>query len=172
MDNSDLKFLKSLQHELKKQDNDGCADPVYWGIMEKKKLPSLNDGELYFFIEDEEYPCNKHRFSEYLTDLLNDTENEKLKKFWEESDKNDYYTIIEVANELNINYEEAYFKEYDFLSRDTGCFLTKKAAAEYIEKFGYNHCKPRTYGMTAYRNFELERFLKIFKEMDLNKFNK
>ena len=38
---------------------------------------------------------------------------------------------------------------------------------EYVEKYTYNHSQPRTYAMTAYRNFELERLLNILKTIDL-----
>ena len=41
------------------------------------------------------------------------------------------------------------------------------ACKEYIEKCHYNHSKPHTYAMTAYRNFELERLLNILKTMEL-----
>jgi len=37
---------------------------------------------------------------------------------------------------------------------------------EYIEKYGYNHNQPRTYAMTAYRNFELMHLLKILKNFE------
>ena len=30
----DYEFLKHLQHELNVQENDGNAEPVYWGVSE------------------------------------------------------------------------------------------------------------------------------------------
>jgi hypothetical protein len=53
------------------------------------------------------------------------------------------------------------------ISRETGAFLTKRACKEYIERYGYNHSKPHTYALTAYRNFELARLLKILKTMEM-----
>ena len=49
----------------------------------------------------------------------------------------------------------------------TGAFITKRACKNYIEKYGYNHNDPHTYAMTAYRNFELGRLLKILKTIKL-----
>lgn len=58
-------------------------------------------------------------------------------------------------------------EKQEVITRETGAFLTKRACKEYIEHFGYNHIKPHTYAMCAYRNFELARLLKILKAMPL-----
>ena len=50
---------------------------------------------------------------------------------------------------------------------ETGAFLTKRACQEYISCYGYNHSRPHTYAMTAYRNYELARLLKILKTMEI-----
>ena len=105
----DYEFLKDLQHELLTQENDGNADPVFWGVMEKKEV-SVPDG------------CG------------------------------DCSKIV---------------YDVDELCRFTGAFITKRACKEYVEKYAYNHSQPRTYAMTAYRNFELERLLNILKTIDL-----
>lgn len=39
MKKEDIDFLRDLQKELNTQTNDGNADPVYWGVMERKLEP-------------------------------------------------------------------------------------------------------------------------------------
>jgi hypothetical protein len=84
---------------------------------------------------------------------------------WKEVDKEWMDSVVDfIHDEMGI--EECriiWQEEKTFISRDTGAFLTKRACKEYIERFGYNHYKPHTYAMTAYRNFELERLLKILR---------
>lgn len=58
-------------------------------------------------------------------------------------------------------------EEHSRLSEETGAFLTKRACQEYICRYGYNHSRPHTYAMTAYRNYELARLLKILKTMEI-----
>ena len=166
----DFDFLKNLQHELLTQTNDGNADPVYWGVMEStmRGVPDgcgdaiiyMGDGatmdtaEAVSFIENE-----------YLRDL-----NEDNQKEWAEIDKNDMDAVVRFMND-NLDWHEVrvvYERREEFISRDTGAFLTKRACQEYIDRYGYNHGRPRTYAMTAYRNFELERLLKILKTMTMD----
>ena len=58
-------------------------------------------------------------------------------------------------------------EEHSRVSEETGAFLTKRACQEYICRYGYNHSRPHTYAMTAYRNYELARLLKILKTMEI-----
>ena len=57
-------------------------------------------------------------------------------------------------------------KEVSFFSPHTGCFLTKKAAVDYLNKFGYLHQNPKILGSTAAGNKELEHLLSIIQEVD------
>ena len=41
----DYEFLKDLQNELKTQENDGNADPVFWGVEETVEECRGGDGE-------------------------------------------------------------------------------------------------------------------------------
>lgn len=59
-------------------------------------------------------------------------------------------------------------EEDDVLSQTTNCFLTKKAAQEYIKNYSYNHTNPRIYAMTAYRNFEFEHLLNILTNLNID----
>lgn len=165
----DYEFLKDLQHELLTQENDGNADPVFWGVMEKKEV-SVPDG-----CGD----CSKIVYDDGAWDLKEAVEevngciseySQDVQEAWGNVDKSDisdiYYFMTETLKWNNVTglFD---FKEIDELCRFTGAFITKRACKEYVEKYSYNHSQPRTYAMTAYRNFELERLLNILKTIDL-----
>ena len=42
---NEYKFLKELKHELNTQENDGNADPVFWGVEETYEECRGDDGE-------------------------------------------------------------------------------------------------------------------------------
>lgn len=166
---ADYDFLKDLQHELKTQTNDGNADPVYWGVMESERrgVPEgcgdpiiyMGDGGTMTTKEAVEYIEN-----DYLSDL-----DEADKEEWAEIDKTDMDDVVRFMNE-NLDWHDVrvvYERLVEHISHETGAFLTKRACKTYIERYGYNHCRPRTYAMTAYRNHELERLLNILKTMEL-----
>ena len=87
---------------------------------------------------------------------------------WEEVDKTCAEDVCEFMTD-NLKwpnvYGVAYIENVKRVTPYTGAFLTKRACKEYIKKYGYNHNDPHTYAMTAYRNFELEKLLKILKTM-------
>ena len=164
----DFDFLKEWQHELLTQTNDGNADPVYWGVMEStlRGVPDgcgdpiiyMGDGGTMDAAEAVEYIRN-----EYLGSSA------RIRQEWAEIDKNDMYDVVRFMNET-LGWHEVrvvYQRREEFISRNTGAFLTKRACQEYIDRYGYNHGRPHTYAMTAFRNFELERLLKILKTMEL-----
>ena len=164
----DFDFLKELQHELLTQTNDGNADPVYWGVMEStlRGVPDgcgdpiiyMGDGGTMDAAEAVEYIRN-----EYLGSSA------RIRQEWAEIDKNDMYDVVRFMNET-LGWHEVrvvYQRREEFISRNTGAFLTKRACQEYIDRYGYNHGRPHTYAMTAFRNFELEHLLKILKTMEL-----
>ena len=165
----DFEFLKELQHELNTQPTDGNAQPVYWGVMETtlRGVPEgcgipiiyMGDGGTMSTTEAVAYIEN-----EYLKDL-----DEANQQEWAEIDKNDMDDVVSFMN-VNLGWRFVrivYQRREEFISRETGAFLTKRACKEYIERFGYNHSNPHTYAMTAYRNFELARLLKILKTMEI-----
>ena len=164
----DLDFLKDLQHELLTQENDGTADPLYWGVMEEETVgvpDGCGDPIIYMgdgvTMETEE--AVKYIEENYVADL-----DEANREEWEQNiDKDDMDDVVMFLND-NLDEHEVrivWEKKQEVISRETGAFLTKRACKEYIERFGYNHNKPHTYAMCAYRNFELERLLKILKTM-------
>jgi len=177
----DYEFLKDLQNELNTQTTDGNAQPVYWGVMESKDVAVPDGcGETYIQYDDGKWTLGEavHEVEEFLASL---TPQEKIIKndFGEESTLDeqweavDHENIVDVFDFMYVECKWDNIALYDFVKEDyicryTGAFLTKRACKNYIEKYKYNHNNPRTYAMTAYRNFELERLLKILREMKLN----
>jgi hypothetical protein len=102
---------------------------------------------------------------DYIASYLVDDETLEA---WNEVDKTNTDDVIEFCREklgmLEVRLVDV--EKRSEISRQTGAFLTKRACKEYIDCYGYNHNQPHTYAMTAYRNFELERLLKILKTMD------
>lgn len=181
----DILFLSNLKQELLQQDleqTDQQANPKYWGIMETKyEQPCWEEDADYFIILVKEYYGDTQTFTD-PNDFKNYIDTyfiQDLDTFdWEDDEKEDIldeWSSLTANTDDLINFYENYcdgevsllpVKDIEVLSKDTGCFLTKKAAQKYINNFGYNHSNPRTYAMTAYRNFELERLLNIIKSID------
>lgn len=163
----DYDFLKDLQHELNTQTNDGNADPVYWGVMEHRMEPApegcgdaiiyMGDGATMTTEEAVEY------INENIADYSEDVQDEWKEK--DDFDRSDMPTVVDFLHDTMQLYEcrIVWEEEKDFISRETGAFITKRACKEYIEKCHYNHSKPHTYAMTAYRNYELGRLLNILR---------
>ena len=165
----DFEFLKDLQHELNTQPNDGNADPVFWGVLESEEVGVPDGcGDPYITYDDGKWSLEEavQAVEEYLAE----ENNEDFDDEWAEVDKRDIQSVFDFMQETlkwkNV-YDVVEFRTVDKLCENTGAFLTKRACKQYIEKYKYNHCNPRTYAMTAFRNFELERLLKILKTMEL-----
>lgn len=169
IEQEDFDFLKDLQHELLTQDNDGTANPLYW-MVEEEETVGVPDGcgEPIIYMGDgvtmETEEAVEYIENDYLRYLSDESREE-----WEEVDKDYMDDVVRFMNdcldwhEVRIVWQE----KKEVISRETGAFITKRACKEYIRKFGYNHNKPHTYAMCAYRNFELERLLKILKTIEL-----
>ena len=165
----DYEFLKNLQNELNVQGNDGNADPVYWGISEiygeLRGESGDYGGEPYIIYDDGKYSL-KEAIEEVEDTLNTDNDYTDVKENWKKVDKSDPYEVRDFMTEQmgwKHIYDVVYVEKVRRVNEDTGAFLTKRACEEYIKKYGYNHDDPKTYAMTAYRNFELERLLNILK---------
>lgn len=165
----DYSFLKELQHELNTQTNDGNADPVYWGVMETREegVPDgCGDPVLYM---GDGATMELNEAVEYAQQYVHyDIETEKYDERWEELDKSNMSDFVKYCHDVFGwgDVRIVYVDKKQKLSEMTGAFLTKRACQEYISKFGYNHSRPHTYAMTAFRNFELERLLKILRNIE------
>ena len=165
----DYKFLKYLQNELKTQENDGNADPVFWGVEETVEECRGSDGEYggnpYITYDDGKWSLEE-AIEEVEDELKNNPEysDEWLHKEWEEVDKScaeDVYEFMTDMLHWEGIYGVVYVEDVKRVTPFTGAFITKRACKEYIKKYGYNHNDPHTYAMTAYRNFELSRLINI-----------
>lgn len=164
----DAQFLRDLQKELLTQPNDGNADPVFWGVIETREEPAPMDcgGPRIYNIDSD---CSVMKLEEAVEWVSENIEDRDLIHLWDTLDHDDFDTVFEfIHDEMGI--EEAsvvWVEEHSRVSEETGAFLTKRACQEYILSYGYNHSRPHTYAMTAYRNYELARLLKILKTMEI-----
>jgi hypothetical protein len=162
----DYKFLKDLQHELNTQENDGNADPVYWGVMETRLEPSPDGcGEPFIYMGDG-VVMTVEEAVQYINENIEDDKD--LQEEWKGVDKDWMEDIADfIRDEMGIQEcRVVWQEERSSISKNTGAFITKRACKEYIEKYRYNHSNPQTYALTAYRNHELERLLNILKNLE------
>lgn len=173
LSNEDYEFLKELQNELNVQENDGNADPVFWGVEETVEECRGGDGEYggdpYITYDDGKWSLEE-AIEEVEDELKNNPEysDEWLHKEWEEVDKSCAEDVYEFMTEMlhwEGIYGVVYVENVKRVTPFTGAFITKRACKEYIKKYGYNHNDPHTYAMTAYRNFELGRLINILKNL-------
>lgn len=166
----DAEFLRDLQNELLTQECDGQADPVFWGVIETRE-DAVPDGcgEVKVHLGDGNVK-DLNGCIEFVGDYIDD-EPEEVHRIWcEDVNQNDIGEVADfIRNVLKMQADLVEVSEVSFISRETGAFLTKRACREYINRFGYNHSRPHTYAMTAYRNYELARLLKILKTIDFKK---
>lgn len=156
-----IEFLKDLQHELNTQENDGNAEPLYWGIIEDVKKPCYDGCGDGFFAVYEGEPYEEENIDSLKESLIDsDTDEELLQEIEKATTLRELYDLF--SDEIDL-YE--YESTYEVIN-STGAFLTKREAKRYTETYYYNHKNARTYALTAYRNFELEELLKILKETD------
>ena len=110
---------------------------------------------------------------EELLDLVKeniDDYDQEIKDEWKEVDKEEISDVAHFVCERmgynNIYCDDIYYvTEEDHISQFSGAFLTKRACKQHIETNKYHYNQPRTFANTAYRNYELERLLKILKTM-------
>jgi len=163
MNKQDIEFLIELQHKLNTQENDGNADPLFWGVMEEKKVPAYPDcGNGYELVIDSEASYQDDELDE-LKEWMDDTGN------FSDCEIDCIQTLYEAYEELiakGINCEIYSYETKDVLSTNTGAFLTKEACQHHIKINGHNLAKPHTYAMTAFRNPEYEQLIKILKTAD------
>lgn len=167
MKKEDIEFLRELQHELNTQDHDGQASPRYWGIcQEKTRLLPRDFGEECIL-------CDGETFSlEEFVDFLKENEyNIEHQEEWCALDKNDTFDVVSFAEDvLGFDDIDIYAREIDktCINHDSNVFLTKRACQRHIEQYGYHYSKPHTYAMTAWRNPEFERVLRILQTMNID----
>lgn len=167
MKKEDIEFLMELQHKLNTQGSDGNADPLFWGVMERKKVPAPSDSYdgIELFDGEDSYDENQlNELKEWMRDSLEFSEPAL-------EDIEDLYAAQELLDRAGYSAEIVYYRYEDSLSTDTGAFLTKEACQNHIKINGHNLCNPYTYAMTAYRNFEYGQLLQILKTANFRAFD-
>ena len=170
----DIIFLKKLREDLLLQEdsieyNDGNAFPRFWGIMEDSYIyrSTCDFGGDEVFVSHnhcEEFEDIKEA-KEFYEDAVDELEDEYYTKEYFKNNVIDFDDLKTFLNDTEIDdcCEILYKEKTEHLCQTTGAFLTKQDAKDYIQKYGYNHNNPRTYAMTGYRNFRLEKLLNIIK---------
>lgn len=176
MTREDLDFLKELQHEMQTQDNDGQAAPRFWGIRERKERITKDFyGDDMYIVDSTSGEPEKYELSDYvqmLGELIDEEEEPAYEVIdgYAFLDTGDIDDVVNFANSMmGRKAMSSSFETYEELSDQTGCFLTKRAAEKHIELNKHHYQNPHTYAMTAWRNPEFERFIKIFENLDLEK---
>lgn len=164
----DYDFLKDLQHELNTQDNDGTADPLYWSVLEEQEeyVPE-GCGEPRISHDDGSWTLDEA--VKYVNDIIIEYDKD-IQDMWNDDIwKDDAEDVSNFMIEtLKWDFCDVYYVEkVDRISDFSGAFLTKRACKQHIEQNHYHYDNPRTYANCAYRNYELDRLLKILKTIKL-----
>lgn len=165
----DYEFLKDLQNELNTQDNDGTADPLYWMVMDKREVVA-RDGEQRIPSDDGAYTLEE--LVQQIDEQIDEYDEQDKEEWTNSIDHNDAEDVAYFAHDSlgwgNIYYNDIYYvQDEEYIPHFSGAFLTKRACKQHIETNMHHYTEPHTYAMCAYRNYELERLLKILKTIQL-----
>ena len=176
MTKEELEFLKNLQNELRTQDNEGNASPVFWGILETGEQITKDGYGDKMYIVDTGNEAKKYEledFVKHIDEIVAESDDPDLKYDWRMVEHTDIIDVEDFANNhLDMEVEISEFTIINSLSDRTGCFITKKAVENHIKLNSYHYSNPRPYAMTAWRNPEFEKFIEIFEKLDLTELEK
>lgn len=193
---NDIEFLKALQKERNTQDNCGTADVRTWVIKDRDDKLGNEDRFDYVALY-EPYNCRAldtddiyNELMEYV-DISNDLEVENIVYNADESrlifdydgyksaevymtdDGNDSIYVNEDALEFIQQYlysEEVIVCYMQINWKREFCFLTQKAAENYLKRKGHNHSKDaHTYCICTYEDPELAKLMEILERVDWDK---
>lgn len=195
---SEIDFLVDLQKELNTQTDDGNAQPVYWGIIDTKRIYNVaddtDDAEPALF--NPEYQQTLYGIKD-VVDYIKDELNIYVKEYEDSSitvipelkaDENDkdninYFLNDKSKHECLENEEDwmnflsfyenhwyvVYYKDVDIIAENL-IFLTRQSAEDYLKANAHHHSKDaHTYAMTAIRNPVVNKLWKILREVDFSK---
>lgn len=173
MKQEDIDFLKELSHELNTQETDCQAEPRYWAIQEDQRERAADgEGNPIIIVNG----CDEIDIETLIDDINDDiSEMEKeapatgevVREQWGEIDRTSVEDVVEFAKDvLQFDVYIVWTTIERRIAEYSNCFLTKRAAKKHLEQNGHHYHNGRTYAMTALRNYELERLLKILKETD------
>lgn len=194
----DIDFLKALQKERNTQDHCGTADVRTWVIKTRDDKQGNEDRFDYTVLYD---PCEcraldtddiYNELMEYV-DNHNDLEVENIVYNADESrlifDYDGYrsaeiYMTDDGNDSIYVNEDALEFIQEYLYSEDVRicymqvdwkrefCFLTQKAAENYLKRKGHNHSKDaHTYCICTYQDPEIARLMDIIESTDWDSIN-
>lgn len=173
----DIQFLKELQQELKTQENDGQAAPIFWAIMDYKWVVTAKGHEDRVILYDLD-SCETMELDEYVDEILKGERREdfsedaieELEHRVEYDSPNEIYDWIEEFDDSS-RYYPVYEEQVSFIAPNT-CFFTKEEAKSHLKKNSHHYSsKAHTYAMTAWRAPKMEQLMKILETLDWDKVN-
>lgn len=195
----DIEFLKELQKERNTQDNCGTADVRTWVIKDRKDyVTAEGDGDYYVLFDTEncntldlediyKILCDLELETDYYTGdiVVNGLKFEddvitfrflgSEVSIMEDNDNTDGIVIKGIDTDELISFFEEHGYEIHITNMAVGwkheyCFLTQKAAENYLCKFGHNHSEDaHTYCICTYRDPEITRLMDIVETIDWDK---
>lgn len=145
--------LKTIQNNLKTQDNRITADPLFVVFQKRRVSADSNFSDDYFFVLDSETSCESiQELREWLRD------NSDLEKYNDDINKDNImselsvedFRILEMAE--NEGFTKHYYQVIDIFV--TACF-TEEGAKDYLRQNQHNLNKPYIYVTSLYRNDEM-----------------
>lgn len=163
----DIEFLKELQQELKTQENDGNASPVFWVIGDYKWQPCWEEYAERWEIYIPNY-ADVYEWEEYKNDQLKDNDYELSEEILDElKEIEDADTFLEWVQEYIDDRAYLVPARKEHIIVPNTMFLTKSDAKKHIELNHYHYTSEvHTYAMTAWRSPTVERLLKVLETFD------
>lgn len=194
----EITFLKDLQHRINTQDHISQADPRYWVIRDYKKhygkdlnnsdgwvIVDTTDGET--LVDSENVVVDVGSCENYVEAVIRTTleeikDNDMLSehfdedcfdaKLWKDDVVDCSYSVESFVEKLNdfIDWTDRFaIVEYEDIATDTNAFLSHEAAQAFLESNSH-HFGPdaHTYAVTAWRNPDAEKLIKILHEVDFD----
>lgn len=187
----DIDFLKALQKERNTQDTCATADVRTWVIKDRNDKQGNKDCFDYIVLYDpnECRALDKNdiyiSLMEYI-ELCNEREVENIKYDEEGQLSFDYdgykHAVVSMENRgknaINVNedalefikenlYEDSRICYMQVDWKHELCFLTQKAAENYLHRYGYNHSvNAHTYCICTYRDTEIAKLMDIVESID------
>lgn len=196
LNNNDIEFLKALQKERNTQDNCCTADVRTWVIKDRKDLQANEDSYDYTVLYDPNR-CQALSTEDIYNELveymeqINDIEvcdvvyNPKEDRLIFEYDgyrgatvygtKDGEDSIYVDDNALEFIQEYLYGEDVQICYMQKNwvhefCFLTQKAAENYLKRKGHNHhSDAHTYCICTYCDPEIAKLMEILERVDWDK---
>jgi hypothetical protein len=162
----DIKFLKDLAIELKTQDREYTAKPVFYQIREKKNVvgidPDYADKTCILLSEEYILFTDFNEAIEWCEDYLEDLIQKDIDEWWEVKLSKSFLVLHDFLK--NIGYEFSTYTGYTEKHTYKNCFLTKRALDKHITENHYHYKQPDYFINHAWRNPELQQLLEIVEK--------